>query len=170
MTLRISSPGFASRLRASMGFTLIELLIVIALMGIILTLAAPRLSAFMSTPEDRELRDLEHFVLRASRRATRSALVPENQPDAKPLRIKIVPPKDILLLQADTELAKVELSLFRIEDVEQDGRSSIPEPEFLFSPLGLLPSFSIELERISSKDRRRWQMDRLGGVQVSPAS
>lgn len=155
-------------MRRRNGFSLIELLLVFALMGLMFSLAMPRLSAFLAGPRDRELRSLDHFVLRASRRAIREPLVPENQPDAKPLRIKIVPPRNLTLIRADTELAMFEMSHFRIEDVEQDGKPTVKEPEFPFSPLGLLPPFSIHLAaaRTPGGDQIRWEIDRLGAIRV----
>ena len=149
-----------------------ELLIVVSLMGLMLTLAAPRLSAFFAQPEDRELVDLEHFFLKSVRRASRTPLVPDNQPDAKPLRIKIIPPKDILLLQADTELAKFEFTRFKIDAVNQTVSPDDREPEFSFNAIGLLPPFSLKLAGTPARplDRRLWQLDRLGSIRVDPAS
>ena len=150
------------------GFTLIELIVVMSLMGLILTMAMPRLTAFLSIPTDRELREIGHFVLRAERRAVRESLVPENQPDARPLRIKIVPPKNMLLLRGDTELSKIELSVFRIEEIEQDGVPTIPEPEFDFNPIGIVSPFSMNLAGPAAKDHIRWSVDRLGGIRAEP--
>ncbi len=150
------------------GFTLIELLIVVALIGLISTMALPRLSAFFAAPQDREFREMEHFMYRAARRAIREPLVPINQPDAKPLRIKIIPPQNLVLLRADTELTRIELKQFRIEGVEQDGKPAVLEPEFVFNPFGLTPPFLMNLSGKSPMERYRWQIDRLGGIRVSP--
>lgn len=151
------------------GFTLIELLVVLSIMGLLLAVAMPRLSAFWSTPQERELRDLDHFVLRASRRAVREPLVPQGQIDAKPLRFKIIPPQTLILLRADTELARFNFKEYRIDGIEQDGRPTRLEPEFEFNSLGLVPPFSIQLAGAGVQDRLRWQFDRLGGIRVEPA-
>lgn len=151
------------------GFSLIELLLVITLMGLLLTLAMPRLSAFLARPEDRELRQLENFLIGGARRALRESPVPRDQPDAKPIRVKIVPPKNVVLLRADTELATFELVIYRIGDVYQDEQRTNPEPEFVFSPMGFLPSFTMELSSERPRMDIHWHIDRLGGVRVEPA-
>jgi len=148
------------------GFTLIELLIVLTLMGLTFTMALPRLSAALAGPKERDLRNIEQFVLRAGRRALRSPLVPLDQLDAKPLRIKIAPPRDLVLLQADTEIARLALAEYRIEEVKQQGLETPPEPEFAFNTLGLTEPFTLHLSGPSVEDRMRWRIDRLGTVRT----
>ncbi len=135
-------------------------------MGLVLTMAAPRLSAFLYTPEDRDFRGLEHFIERGARRAVREPLVPHNRPDARPLRIRITQPSTFTLLRADTSLARFDLSTFRIEGIEENGRPlSSMEPEFDFNELGTFPPFSIHLVA-AQEDRRIWRIDRLGAIRV----
>lgn len=149
------------------GFTLIELLIVVAIAGLILTMAAPRLSAYLDLPDDRELKTLEHFLYSAGRRAIREPLVPRNQPDAKPLRMKIVPPRKLVVLRADTELATLELSYFQIEGVEEHSRMvAEAEPEFYFNVHGAVSPFTLRLAGPDADDHRLWRADRLGSVRV----
>ncbi len=149
---------------------MIELLLVMLIMGLLMTMAAPRLAAFLPLPEDRELRTMEHFFLRGSRIALREPLVPASTPDAKPLRIKIVPPDLLILLRADTELVRMKLGSYKIESVEQDGIPTPPEPEFSFNALGQIATFKLTLSGASrmpggaAVNKRLWRINRLGVV------
>lgn len=160
------------------GFTLIELIIVIAIMGLVLSLATPRLSAFFERPEDHELRDFDQFILRSARTAIlprgrfgsdaasgRGAARLERNIDAKPVRLSIRPPRTVLLLEADTDLSRFDFTLFRIESVEEDGRAAALEPELPFTSLGMLPPFSLKLSD-GVHPPFWWRMNRIGDIAV----
>ncbi|MBI4180141.1 prepilin-type N-terminal cleavage/methylation domain-containing protein [bacterium] len=181
MRLRIVDCGL--RIEYARGFTLIELLIVLAIIGVVLALASPRLSAFVERPDDRELRKFDQFLLESSKVTLserksdgppgdrpfrfRGATLGMIRPEDKPLRVKIVPPNAVKLLIADTAVASFEFARYRIEDVEEEGRATDREPELAFTPMGSLPPFSLKLYP-QQGEPVWWRLNRLGDVRLEP--